>query len=287
MSSSPCQCIPQIQEPGVSLSLVLARQGDQLINLWTPWQYTDCFEWENVSASMSCGTGGEKMRSRLTDLSSPVLVPDYQAEVELCGDCGQVENFLGRQWTPWSHCGMSQRQSRTKLIPIQTGWRTQKETQACSPQHHQCTKEYTTLTDEWRKIHYTTSGTSDLHCEEDTGFSGGWTRFSFNNTSAWIPTKPPPKIYQRSGRTCGTHATSWTDSTLPELGDPPQDIKIKFAWSDDDDFGQKRDAKVVACVEQEDLGEGQKIFYLYDLSIPTSCKYLYCATTQPVELMVA
>ena len=92
--------------------------------------------------------------------------------------------------------------------------------------------------------------------------------------NARIPTSAPASQFQYAGKVGGTNAAAWMDGRVPELGDPPQNVAMKFAWVGNSNNHQKP-AKVVACQE----GGGQ-VYYLYHLVSTGSCSYLYCATTK-------
>eukprot|EP00092_Neocalanus_flemingeri_P059839 GFUD01071659.1.p1 GENE.GFUD01071659.1~~GFUD01071659.1.p1 ORF type:complete len:230 (-),score=36.21 GFUD01071659.1:111-746(-) len=147
--------------------------------------------------------------------------------------------------------------------------------------HPQCMMDYTTWTEDWRMVRYSTQPQAANHCDQapasstKSGLTSGWHRFVFNGVHARIPTHPPPKQYQGSGKTCGTTAVSWMDGSLPSLGEPPKDVTMKFSYDKDEyDTNARKPAKVVAC-----LDENYQNFYLYHLVPVTSCYYAYCATT--------
>jgi len=269
VSASPCKCIPQI-ENNTQVSIVVAREEKKFITLWSPWEYHDCFEWEKEdNTTIQCGASGKMVRQRLKDLIST----EMETEEMGCSECSDLPGIEVGSWTNWTTCMGKDQKTRRKLSLSGIGLRSEVETKDCPPMHNQCYQPYVTLQDSWRKIKYSDPGTSVRECDKD--LDDGWYRFVFNNTNAWIPTKPPPKKNQYIGKTCGTHATAWLDGSLPKLLDPPKTIPLKFACNEDDDYGTRtRSAKVVACID-----DSSNTFYLYYLVGTLYCTYGYCAMT--------
>jgi len=139
-----------------------------------------------------------------------------------------------------------------------------------TPIDPQCHQPYVTLSQEWRKINYTTSTNDDIH--SDRTLETGWYRFAFDNfPGAKIPLEPPAKEFQQQGHTCGAVITSWTPNSLPELGDIPKSIVIKFAWAGNDAY-TVTNAKIVACPK-----DGHIIYLYYLHHAPDASAY--CALT--------
>ena len=91
-----------------------------------------------------------------------------------------------------------------------------------------------------------------------------------------IPINPPPSQFlgplPSNMKTCGTHGVSWIDGGLPELGDTPKNIDIKFAYTNkDDQWKSSGGDQAVAC----DDGYGHT-FYLYYLNSAPTCSLAYC-----------
>eukprot|EP00092_Neocalanus_flemingeri_P059837 GFUD01071657.1.p1 GENE.GFUD01071657.1~~GFUD01071657.1.p1 ORF type:complete len:342 (-),score=90.72 GFUD01071657.1:111-1082(-) len=150
--------------------------------------------------------------------------------------------------------------------------------------HPQCMMDYTTWTEDWRMVRYSTQPQAANHCDQapassiNTGFTSGWHRFVFNGVDARIPTHAPAsQYYQGYGQTCGTYGASWMDGSLPSLGEPPKDVTIKFSGGGQAEYSTKfrKPAKVVAC-----LDENYQTFYLYHLVQVYQCNLAYCATTE-------
>eukprot|EP00092_Neocalanus_flemingeri_P006048 GFUD01006517.1.p1 GENE.GFUD01006517.1~~GFUD01006517.1.p1 ORF type:complete len:450 (-),score=94.93 GFUD01006517.1:111-1406(-) len=150
--------------------------------------------------------------------------------------------------------------------------------------HPQCMMDYTTWTEDWRMVSYSTQRHAADHCDLapassiNTGFTSGWHRFVFNGVDARIPTHAPAsQYYQGYGQTCGTYGASWMDGSLPSLGEPPKDVTIKFSGGGQAEYSTKfrKPAKVVAC-----LDENYQTFYLYHLVQVYQCNLAYCATTE-------
>eukprot|EP00092_Neocalanus_flemingeri_P046929 GFUD01052980.1.p1 GENE.GFUD01052980.1~~GFUD01052980.1.p1 ORF type:complete len:341 (+),score=79.07 GFUD01052980.1:76-1023(+) len=148
--------------------------------------------------------------------------------------------------------------------------------------HPQCKMDYTTWTEDWRMVKYSTQAQAATHCDQapassyKTGLTSGWHRFVFNGVHARIPTHAPASQYRGYGQICGTNAASWMDGTLPSLGEPPKDVTIKFSGAGKAEYNTntRKPAKVVAC-----LDENYQTFYLYHLVQVASCNFAYCATT--------
>eukprot|EP00092_Neocalanus_flemingeri_P033813 GFUD01036767.1.p1 GENE.GFUD01036767.1~~GFUD01036767.1.p1 ORF type:complete len:346 (-),score=83.92 GFUD01036767.1:357-1304(-) len=149
--------------------------------------------------------------------------------------------------------------------------------------HPQCKMDYTTWTEDWRMVKYSTQAQAANHCDQapasstKTGLTSGWHRFVFNGVHARIPTHAPASQYQGYGQICGTNGASWMDGSLPSLGEPPKDVTMKFSGDKkaEYDTSVRKPAKVVAC-----LDENYQTFYLYHLVPVSGCHLAYCATTE-------
>ena len=178
------------------------------------------------------------------------------------------------------YCGEGGRRVRRRLADINSPtWEEEEEVEECEVcRDPQCDRPYTTLSQEWRHVKY--SSTAQDHTKCDNRLTTGWYRFTFpgkeNGMLARIPTSPPATQYTYSGKTCGTNVSAWMFASLPVLGDPPKDVTMKMAYNGRADYDSKwgRAAKVVACND-----ESGNIYYLYYLR-STLCTMLYCATTQ-------
>jgi len=141
----------------------------------------------------------------------------------------------------------------------------------------QCLKPYSTLQDTWREERHG-EGNRGVHCDSGsgryyTGFHSGWYRFAFpNNPYATIPTSAPPTHHQQAFNVCGTRGSSWTNSTLPELGDKATNITIFFAWQGNN-WNHPQTGQVVPCTDTE-TGH---LFMIYYLPEPTGGCDGYCA----------
>jgi len=141
----------------------------------------------------------------------------------------------------------------------------------------QCLHLYSRLEDTWREERHGDGGRG-VHCDSVrsgryyTGFHSGWYRFMFpNNPYATIPTSAPHTHHQEAYTVCGTRGSSWTNSTLPELGDRVRNITIYFAWRGNN-WNHPQTGQVVACRDRS----GQ-VFMVYYLPKPTGGCDGYCA----------
>ena len=106
-----------------------------------------------------------------------------------------------------------------------------------------------------------------------TQFTPGWYQFTFPEAPyATIPTTPPkPEHVQRDMQSCGTIAVSWMKGSLPAVGQPPQSVKIYFAYLSNEKHSSVT-AKVVACP-----AAGGHTVYRYELPVAPVCPSAYCA----------
>eukprot|EP00092_Neocalanus_flemingeri_P059840 GFUD01071660.1.p1 GENE.GFUD01071660.1~~GFUD01071660.1.p1 ORF type:complete len:232 (-),score=37.79 GFUD01071660.1:17-658(-) len=150
--------------------------------------------------------------------------------------------------------------------------------------HPQCMMDYTTWTEDWRMVRYSTQPQAANHCDQapasstKSGLTSGWHRFVFNGVHARIPTHAPASQYYQDWRQiCGADGASWMDGSLPSLGEPPKDVTMKFSGDKKAEYSTsfRKPAKVVAC-----LDENYQTFYLYQLVPVYQCDLAYCATTE-------
>jgi len=169
-----------------------------------------------------------------------------------------------------NHEGKKKTKTKTKTIIVSV----RDKDKTTKDGHIQCRKNYTTLTDYWRRIVPGVSHPSS-HCDSEiSNFKPGWYRFSFPQAPfAKIPTTPPLlENRQNDRKSCGTNAVPWMDATYPKVGEKPKDVIIKFAFFSSENY-ENVSAKVVACPEQD------KTVYIYHLpAVPYhSCSLAYCA----------